>query len=132
MLFRYAAEDCDVLQHSHSWDTCPKGLKCGKCHTMVERLYHPEKYKRIACDKQRCNKLEICAFYHTMKERNQALKLSKTFRKTTATAKKMSVINDLHNELTRFYANEKVKTLESMKSVQSPEDGAEEKAAEKT
>ena len=31
---------------------------------MVERLYHPEKYKRIQCDKQRCNKSEICAFYH--------------------------------------------------------------------
>ena len=33
-----------------SWDKCDKGLKCNKCHTTVERLYHPDKYKRIFCD----------------------------------------------------------------------------------
>lgn len=32
------------------WDKCDKGLKCNKCHTTVERLYHPDKYKRIFCD----------------------------------------------------------------------------------
>lgn len=32
------------------WDKCERGLKCNKCHTTVERLYHPDKYKRIFCD----------------------------------------------------------------------------------
>jgi hypothetical protein len=32
------------------WDKCENGLKCNKCHTTVERLYHPDKYKRIFCD----------------------------------------------------------------------------------
>jgi hypothetical protein len=32
------------------WEKCEKGLKCNKCHTTVERLYHPDKYKRIFCD----------------------------------------------------------------------------------
>ena len=34
----------------YRWDKCEKGLKCNKCHTTVERLYHPDKYKRIYCD----------------------------------------------------------------------------------
>ena len=24
---------------------CPNGILCNKCHTTVERLYHPDKYK---------------------------------------------------------------------------------------
>ena len=80
-LFKYAPEDCETLINGQGWDTCPRGLKCGKCHTTVERLYHPDKYKRIMCDKQRCNKLDICAFYHTMKERNQAMRICKNHRK---------------------------------------------------
>lgn len=68
-LFRYLAEDCDSLIKGIGWDKCEKGLKCTKCHTTVERLYHPDKYKRIFCDRGRCNKSEICAFYHSQKER---------------------------------------------------------------
>ena len=39
-----------VSNNYFSWDKCEKGLKCNKCHTTVERLYHPDKYKRIFCD----------------------------------------------------------------------------------
>lgn len=39
----------------NSWDKCEKGLKCNKCHTTVERLYHPDKYKRIFCDVNKFN-----------------------------------------------------------------------------
>ena len=67
-IFKYAAEDCEFMGNNNSefgWEMCPKGLLCNKCHTTVERLYHPDKYKRIYCDRSRCNKSEICAFYHT-------------------------------------------------------------------
>lgn len=66
-IFKYIAEDCEHLKNSSSetgWESCPKGLNCNKCHTTVERLYHPDKYKRVYCDRGRCNKSEICAFYH--------------------------------------------------------------------
>ena len=36
-LFKYAPEDCDTLVNGVSWDTCPRGIKCNKCHTTVER-----------------------------------------------------------------------------------------------
>jgi hypothetical protein len=39
-----------LINNFNSWDKCDKGLKCTKCHTTVERLYHPDKYKRIFCD----------------------------------------------------------------------------------
>jgi len=64
-LFKYLPEDCETLIKGVGWDKCEKGLKCNKCHTTVERLYHPDKYKRIFCDRSRCNKSEICAFYHS-------------------------------------------------------------------
>jgi len=63
-LFKYTPEDCEVI-NSQGWEMCPKGLFCNKCHTTVERLYHPDKYKRIYCDRSRCNKSEICAFFHS-------------------------------------------------------------------
>lgn len=101
-LFKYAPEDCDTLVNGVGWDKCPRGIKCSKCHTTVERLYHPDKYKRIMCDKQRCNKLDICAFYHIMKERNQAIKLCKNHRKGQAGIK-MPNVNTLHDALMRVY-----------------------------
>lgn len=76
-LFRYAPEDCETLQNGMGWDYCENGIKCNKCHTTVERLYHPEKYKRIECDRARCNKMDICAFFHNAREKNLAHKLCK-------------------------------------------------------
>jgi hypothetical protein len=49
-IFKYQPEDCETLIKGIGWDKCDKGLKCNKCHTTVERLYHPDKYKRIFCD----------------------------------------------------------------------------------
>lgn len=57
LFFMYAAEDCETLLQGIPWEMCPNGLYCNKCHTTVERLYHPDKYKRILCDKLRCNQL---------------------------------------------------------------------------
>lgn len=98
------------------WDKCDKGLKCNKCHTTVERLYHPDKYKRIFCDvhicnkltwlqRSRCNKSEICAFYHTQKERAQASKECKQFRKVSAQSPPIE-INEVHEQLTLYYKNQ--------------------------
>ena len=68
-IFKYSNEDCKFVNNSkdseYSWEQCPKGLLCDKSHTTVERLYHPDKYKRVNCDRGRCNKSEICAFFHT-------------------------------------------------------------------
>lgn len=68
-IFKYSSEDCDVIANNknseYSWELCPNGLLCPKAHTTVERLYHPDKYKRINCDRSRCNQSEICAFFHS-------------------------------------------------------------------
>lgn len=97
-IFKYTPEDCEVLQKGISWDQCPQGLKCQKCHTTVERLYHPDKYKRISCDKLRCNKSEICAFFHSTKEKNLANKLCKNYRKAIV-GQPVPNINQLHENL---------------------------------
>ena len=104
-IFKYAPEDCETLINGTGWDNCPKGIKCGKCHTTVERLYHPDKYKRIMCDKHRCNKLDICAFYHNMRERHLAIKLCKNHRKSKM-GQKMPHITALHDELLKVYKDE--------------------------
>lgn len=75
-IFKYSAEDCEYVTNSkdsiYTWELCPKGLLCNKSHTAVEKLYHPDKYKRTNCDRSRCNKSEICAFHHNNEERSQA------------------------------------------------------------
>ena len=64
-IFKYSSEDCETMSSEFGWEMCPSGLLCNKCHTTVERLYHPDKYKRIYCDRRgKCNQSEICAFYH--------------------------------------------------------------------
>ncbi len=80
-LFKYQPEDCETLIKGLGWDKCPNGVLCPKCHTTVERLYHPDKYKRIYCDRSRCNKTDICAFFHNPKERQQANKECRQYRK---------------------------------------------------
>ena len=47
LLFKYSFDECETLTNGTGWEKCPKGLKCDKAHTTVERLYHPDKYKRI-------------------------------------------------------------------------------------
>ncbi len=101
-IFKYAPDDCEALAKGISWAQRPKGLKCPKCHTTVERLYHPDKYKRISCDKLRCNKSEICAFFHSIKEKNLAIKLCKNYRKAIVN-QPVPDINKLHENLQIFY-----------------------------
>jgi hypothetical protein len=113
-LFKYAPEDCETLVSGVGWDLCPSGLRCGKCHTTVERLYHPDKYKRIQCDKQRCNKLEICAFYHILRERNLALKICKNYRKSVA-CNKLPNIKQLNDEFQATYKQEQMKSESASK-----------------
>ena len=84
------------------------GLKCSKCHTTVERLYHPDKYKRIECDRSRCNKTDICAFYHNAREKNLAHKLYKQHMKSRQ-GYKMPNINQLNDELLIAYAEEQAR-----------------------
>ena len=104
-LFKYAPEDCETLQNSLGWDYCERGIKCGKCHTTVERLYHPDKYKRIECDRSRCNKMDICAFYHNAREKSLAHKLCKQHVKSRQ-GFKLPNINNMHEELLKVYAEE--------------------------
>jgi len=75
----------------------------------VERLYHPDKFKRISCDKLRCNNTEICAFYHSLKERNLAIKLCKNYRKAIIN-QPVPNINKLHESLQQYYIGEAEKT----------------------
>ena len=80
-IFQYSAEDCEYMQKQegsdYTWELCPEGLLCKKCHTTVEKLYHPDQYKRKNCDRYRCNQQEICAFYHGTGEKNDVIKYSK-------------------------------------------------------
>ena len=107
-LFKYVPEDCETLQNGIGWDQCQRGVKCNKCHSTVERLYHPEKYKRIECDRARCNKSDICAFYHNQREKSKAHKLCKQHIKSNHGMKivKQLVpnINNLQEELIKAYA----------------------------
>ena len=106
-IFKYAPEDCEFLSNSNSdkgWELCPSGLLCNKCHTTIERLYHPDKYKRIYCDRSRCNKSEICAFYHSQQERGHAQKMCKNYRKQTSNKKYPIDIDMINNEIKVHYA----------------------------
>ena len=46
---------------------------CIHCHSTVEKLYHPDKYKTMACDHVRrqkpCIRGEYCAFYHSLADK---------------------------------------------------------------
>ena len=58
-IFKYAKDDCEVAlspTNYEGWFICPNGILCKKCHTKVEKLYHPDNYKKISCDHNRCNK----------------------------------------------------------------------------
>ncbi len=47
-IFNYSAEECESISNNQqnnlefTWEQCPNGLLCKKCHTAVEKLYHPE------------------------------------------------------------------------------------------
>lgn len=104
-IFKYAPEDCEFLSNStdKGWELCPNGLLCNKCHTTIERLYHPDKYKRIYCDRSRCNKSEICAFFHSQQERGHAQKMCKNYRKLTSNKKYPIDIELINNEIKMHY-----------------------------
>lgn len=82
----------------------------------MERLYHPDKYKRISCDKLRCNKSEICAFFHSTKEKNLANKLCKNYRKAIV-GQPVPNINQLHESLQQFYLMEAEKHSQHIQEV---------------
>jgi len=109
-IFKYIPEDCEYMQSQTNgtdsgWEQCPQGLLCNKCHTTVERLYHPDKYKRIYCDRSRCNKSEICAFYHSQQERNHAQKVCKNYRKQVQNKKYDIKIKDINKAIKEYYQN---------------------------
>ena len=78
---------------------CPDGILCNKCHTTVERLYHPDKYKRVNCDRGRCNKSQICAFYHNHQERNHTIKMCKNYRKS---------VNNKKHDIDKHFINQEI------------------------
>ena len=82
--FDYSPEDCEHIQGNINVTMCPNGLLCNKAHTAIEKLYHPESYKRKNCEKFKCNKKEICAFNHNASEKNHATKMAKKFVKKNA------------------------------------------------
>ena len=102
-IFKYSTEDCETMKNDKGWEQCPRGLLCNKCHTTVERLYHPDKYKRIYCDQNRCNKSEICAFFHKAQEKNEAQKQCNKFRKQVSNKKYSIQIEQINNELISHY-----------------------------
>ena len=48
-LFSYRPDECPFMMKSPS-EECAKGKNCQLCHSTVERLYHPSKYKALACE----------------------------------------------------------------------------------
>ena len=79
--FDYSPEDCEHIQGNVNVTMCPNGLLCKKAHTAIEKLYHPDSYKRKNCEKFKCNKKEICAFNHTANEKAHAVKMARSFGK---------------------------------------------------
>jgi hypothetical protein len=78
--FDYDGNDCPFLKNKgESWENCPKGLECDKCHSTFERLYHPCKYKLVYCEKRLCKRNKMCAFYHSVDEREEACEFSHEF-----------------------------------------------------
>eukprot|EP00746_Dinoflagellata_sp_MGD_P163617 gnl/MRDRNA2_/MRDRNA2_91766_c0_seq1.p1 gnl/MRDRNA2_/MRDRNA2_91766_c0~~gnl/MRDRNA2_/MRDRNA2_91766_c0_seq1.p1 ORF type:complete len:619 (-),score=98.71 gnl/MRDRNA2_/MRDRNA2_91766_c0_seq1:627-2483(-) len=51
---------------------CPFGDQCGKCHNIVELLYHPQVFKRRLCmdmlEKDTCPRGALCGFAHSRAE----------------------------------------------------------------
>ena len=80
-IFDYMPDDCEHTSKNVNITHCPKGLLCNRAHTAIEKLYHPDSYKRKNCEKFKCAKKEICAFNHTAAEKNHAAKMCKKFRK---------------------------------------------------
>jgi hypothetical protein len=106
-IFKYAAEDCESMQKAdgqeYTWELCPNGLLCKKCHTTVEKLYHPDQYKRKNCDRHRCNQQEICAFHHGPQEKNQALKMAKKYQKQVQGKTYEIDIDQINSEIIAYY-----------------------------
>lgn len=51
-LYDYAAEDWTVIIHKDcSWESWKDGLNWKYSHTTFERLYHPNKFKVVPCEK---------------------------------------------------------------------------------
>lgn len=69
----YVPEPCEfefLLEHSEDQPyvglRCPLGDGCGKCHNLVELLYHPLNYKRRLCNESlSCPRGAFCAFAHS-------------------------------------------------------------------
>ncbi len=66
---RYSAERCEASET----DSCVLGDSCPKSHSMVERLYHPDKYKTKYCNNypdrlQECEYGSYCCFAHSDSE----------------------------------------------------------------
>ena len=101
--FAYTAEDCPTLANSLSWSKCKDGILCKKCHTTVERLYHPDKYKRVQCDKARCNNNPICAFFHEPAEKQLCSQKAKNFKKKALVSRHELDVKKLHKLLRDFY-----------------------------
>ena len=62
----YSAERCEASEN----DNCPLADNCPKSHSMVERLYHPDKYKTKYCNNypdrlQECEYGSYCCFAHS-------------------------------------------------------------------
>lgn len=77
-IYHYIPEDCPFLMKVPAED-CTSGKNCTYCHSTVERLYHPTKYKTLACEsvkkKKECPRGEQCAFYHSVNERRDQKKI---------------------------------------------------------
>jgi len=73
--FMYEPDQCEQHFLDENSDVatgraCPNGDRCGKCHTVVELLYHPSVYKRRFClhmgrAADRCPRGSFCAFAHS-------------------------------------------------------------------
>jgi hypothetical protein len=84
-LYYYLPHDCPHTcpdNQTHFHEGCPDGKSCKFCHSKLERLYHPHRYKTSPCEclkskNKTCKRGDHCAFYHSQKEKKKANKIRK-------------------------------------------------------
>lgn len=69
-VYVYEPEDWWVIVHKDcSWESWKEGINWKYSHTTFERLYHPNKFKLVPCEKKVWARDDMWAFYHKPEEK---------------------------------------------------------------
>ena len=75
--YQYIAEICPLVD-SNRGGVCTNNEKCGYAHSVLEKEYHPSRYKVFACENQKngtCNRKNFCPLYHSPQEQRDPITL---------------------------------------------------------